>query len=285
MELEEGQTQVDEGQADDTQYENDAREMGWVSKDEWEGPEDKWVDARTFVEKGENILPLLRANNKRLKKDLQSRDREIGSLRESVEAANKAIKALQKHHTEATAQAVEKAKTDLKAQLREAREIGDLDAEEQIQDKLHELRNPKTAVVEDEPPKEPALHPEFIAWRDAHPDLFDESTVSARRRMRDFQQIGKDLREDGDLTVGKAFMDKCLAILEKREGKAQNKPMSKVEGGSSGVRSSGSRSFDSLPKEARDACHDDNDSFVGPGKMFKTVKEWEDHFTRLYNED
>lgn len=271
---------VEDGQ----DFEAEAREMGWVGQEEWEGPEDKWIDARAFVEKGESVLPILRANNKRLKKDLLTRDKEISTLKESMEAANKAIKALQKNHDAATAAAVEQAKKDLRAQLKEAREVGDVEVEEDIREKLAELKQP--AKVEEEPKKDNAgLHPDFIAWRDAHPWFTDQSTPEARKKIRDFIRIGEDLRDEGDTTVGKVFMDKCLKILEDRANPSK-KSASKVESGNAGGRSAGGgRGFDSLPKEAKDACHDDNENFVGPGKMFKTVKEWEDHFTSVYNED
>lgn len=263
-------------------YEAEAREMGWVNKEEWEGPEDKWVDAKSFVEKGESVLPILRANNKRLKKDLLTRDKEISTLKESMEAANKAIKALQKSHDAATAAAVEQAKKDLRLQLREARESGDVDTEEEIREKLDELKKP--APPEEKKEEEPGLHPDFVEWRNAHPWFTDQSTPESRKRIREFLRIGEDLRDEGDTAYGKAFMDKCLKILEEREGRGK-KTVSKVESGNSGGRANGGRAFDSLPKEAKDACHEDNDNFVGPGKMFKTVREWEDHFTSVYNED
>lgn len=264
-------------------FESPAREMGWVSKEDWEGPEDKWIDARTFVEKGESVLPILRANNKRLKKDLLTRDKEISTLKESMEAANKAIKALQKSHNAVTSAAVEQAKKDLRAQLREAREAGDVDVEEDIRDKLDELKQtPSKEEVNTE--EKPQLHPDFISWRDAHPWFTDNSTPESRKKIRDFVRIGEDLRDEGNTLVGKAFMDECLRLLDSRSGSTR-KSTSKVESGSSGTRSSTSRGFESLPKEAKDACHEDNENFVGPGKMFKTVKEWEDHFTSVYNEE
>ena len=77
-------------------------------------------------------------------------------------------------------------------------------------------------------------------------------------------------------------MDKCLKILEEQEGKG-GRQVSKVEGGTNGT-GQGTGGFASLSKEARDACHEDNDTFVGPGKMFKTVKEWETHFYNKYKE-
>lgn len=276
----------------ESEFDGQAREMGWQPKENWDGPEDKWVDAKTFVERGEHIMPIMRANNKRLKQDLLTRDKEIATLKQSVEAANKAIKALQKHHTEATAHAVEQAKKDLREQLKQAREVGDFDAEEEIRDKLSDLKQTR----DDAPPVDKTenengaaqLHPDFIAWRDENPWFSDTSTSESRKRIREFVRIGEDLREDGDNSTGREFMDKCLKTLEEREGKGKSptRTVSKVESGASGDRRvAGGRAFDNLPKEAKAICHEDNDSFVGPGKMFKTVREWEDHYAKLYSED
>ena len=56
--------------ADEINYEEKALEMGWVPQDKWTGDPDKWTDARSYVERGEQILPILRANNRRLQDDL-----------------------------------------------------------------------------------------------------------------------------------------------------------------------------------------------------------------------
>lgn len=268
-------------------FEAEAREMGWVGQEEWEGPEEKWVDAKTFVERGEHIMPILRANNKRLKQDLLTRDKEIDTLKASVDAANKAIKALQKHYTEATERAVEQARKDLREQLKQAREVGDVDAEEEVRDKLAELREKQDEVVEDTPikkPDEPQYSPDFIAWKNENP-WFGRDTPEDRKRTKALVRIAEDLREEGDRTEGRAFMEKCMRTLEKHEG-GSSRQVSKAEGGGPGARTRNTgRAFDALPKEAKDICHADNETFVGPGKMFKDVKSWEDHYATLYSEE
>lgn len=272
-------------------FEKEAKEMGWVSKEEFQGDEEKWVDAKTYIERGENIIPIMRANNKRMRQDLLTRDKEIATLKSSVENANKAIKALQKSYTESTKQQVEQAKKELREQLKQAREVGDVDAEFTIQDKLDDLKQAGKEEKEQQTPKEDegqSLNPEFISWNKDNPWFGDMTDTENRKRTRTLVRIGEDLRDEGDQTTGRAFMDKCMDILEKQEGKGTQrvvaKGASKVEGSAPGTRSTNGRAFDSLPKEAKDACHEDNESFVGPGKMFKTVKEWEDHFANLYGE-
>lgn len=271
--------------------ESEAREMGWRPKEEFDGDEGKWVDAKTFVERGEHIMPILRANNKRIKQDLLTREKEIATLKQSVETANKAIKALQKSYTESTKQQVELAKKELREQLKQAREIGDVDSELEIQEKLTDIRETSKEVKEEAEgsnTQEPqTLAPEFIAWNKENPWFGDTTTPENRKRTRELVRIGEDLREDGDETMGRAFMEKCMAILLKKEGKPAGKVASKVENSAPGARQGNhsGRAFDNLSKEAKAICHEDNENFVGPGKMFKTVKEWEDHFASYMSEE
>jgi len=275
----------DEGQ----DYEVAAREMGWHPKEEWTGPEGKWVDAREFVERGENIMPILRANNKRLRDELLTSKGEVSTLRQAVEESQKAIKALQKAHTAATQRAVEEARKELREQLKQAREIGDVDAELEVAEKLSELKQAQKDV-EDVPlerePEQPKLHPEFVAWQKENPWFGNDSDPADKKRTKAITRIAEDLREEGETSVGRAFMDKCMALLEKQEGKTPTgKTPSKVESGNTVSRGGSGRAFDRLTAEAKRACHDDNDTFVGPGKMFKTVKEWEDHYAAMIGEE
>lgn len=263
----------------------EAKEMGWVPKEEFQGPEERWSTAKDFVERGQHILPLLQANNKKLKADLLTRDHKISRLEQSVEESQAAIKALQKTYTETTRLQVEEAKKGLKEQIRKAKSEGDIDAEMTLLDQLDEL---KAATVEKaievrEEQKPPALHPEFIAWNKDNPWFGNLDIPEYRKRTKALMRIVEDLREDGESSSGRPFMDKCMEILEDRESEVSRKPSSKVENSAPGERkSTSSVGFSGLPKEAKDACHADNSSFVGPGKMYKTVKEWEDHFTSIY---
>ena len=50
-----------------TEVEQAAREMGWRPKEEFRGDTAKWVDAETFVSRGENFIPILRADREKLR--------------------------------------------------------------------------------------------------------------------------------------------------------------------------------------------------------------------------
>ncbi len=48
-----------------------ARIQGWVPKEEFRGDPVKWIDAKSFNERGETIIPIMRERNERLEKDVR----------------------------------------------------------------------------------------------------------------------------------------------------------------------------------------------------------------------
>ena len=286
MNIAEEETQVEE----DT-YEEQAKEMGLVPEDQFHGAKEKWRPAKEFVERGEHILPLLQANNKKLKQELLTRDGKIATLQKSVEASEKAIANLQRTYNETTKLQVEAAKKGVLEQLRAAKVSGDVDAELALQEELADLRKAQSeAKTADEQvvtaAKEvPQLHPDFIEWNRENLWFGNADDADDRKRTKALIRIGEDFREEGNKDTGRSFMDKCMKVLLQREG-AGTKSGSKVEGSSSGERnsSSTSRGYAALPREAKEACANDADMFVGPGKMFKELKGWQDHYASIYNE-
>lgn len=133
-ELDEQQPQ-DQQQNDqqDTQRQSDearARSMGWRPREEFRGDESKWVDATEFVRRGEEHLPIVRAELKRTRQDLdetrrlarealdfqrQQQERERKRLQGEIEALKQQqLAAVQSGDTQAylqTEQAI-KAKTE-----------------------------------------------------------------------------------------------------------------------------------------------------------------------------
>lgn len=288
-----GEVETGEQETQERNYESEAKEMGWQPQEKYKGDPEKWVDAQEFVERGEHILPILKANTNKLRSELLTRDQELAKLRTSVEASDKAIKAMRKHYQESQQREREQAKSELIQQIKDAKLLGDVDSEVDLMEKLQSLNGSSKASEEIEDTTEakseakagePQLSPEFIEWKRENPWFENTSNPEDMKRTRKLVRIAYDLRDDGDTTQGKAFFEKAVGVLNEREGKSPRS--SKVEGGGapSGGRIGG-RAFDRLPKEAKDICHEDNNMFVGPGKMFKTVKEWEDHYASIYNSE
>ena len=66
----------DDTSTTDPKVEARARDMGWRPKEEFKGEPDKWRSADEFVKRGEEILPIVNAENKRLKAEIEKVRRE-----------------------------------------------------------------------------------------------------------------------------------------------------------------------------------------------------------------
>ena len=65
--------------------EEKAKQMGHVPKEEWKGAPDKWRPAADFVERGENIIPIM-------KKRLDETNKKLDSMSTDLSMALKANK-------------------------------------------------------------------------------------------------------------------------------------------------------------------------------------------------
>ena len=71
--------------------EDKARRMGWRPKEEYSGPGHKWVEAATFVERGETELPILRERLRKFDDRLASTERELTGTRSELREARTKI--------------------------------------------------------------------------------------------------------------------------------------------------------------------------------------------------
>ena len=139
-------------------FEAAAREEGWVPEDEYRG-RGTWVDARTFVLRGENVRPLLRSRNRRLeaeivdlKVQLETAVRTMGEQKSAIEAATNLAR-------RANEQGYQRALRDAEARRDGAIENGDVTVARQVQaeiDTLRDERDPPTAAPS---PPEPTPAP------------------------------------------------------------------------------------------------------------------------------
>ena len=134
------------------EIEQEARTLGWVPKELFRGDEKRWVDAKTFVERGHVVLPIVQENNKRLQGDLGRANAELRSLAASLKAAQAAIAALESSREEDVKEQVAAARRELKTQLKAAKTAGDIDAEVELTEQLGQLNEAAKPRVETPPP-------------------------------------------------------------------------------------------------------------------------------------
>ena len=110
-----------------SEIEQQAREQGWRPKEEWEGDETKWRDAKEFVERGELYSKI----------DTMGRD---------LKDTKKALKMLQEHHSKLKEVEYNKAVQELKAAQKKNLETGDADAYLETTELLTDLKAEQKAV-------------------------------------------------------------------------------------------------------------------------------------------
>jgi hypothetical protein len=269
------------------EVEQAAREMGWKPKEEFRGDPDKWTDASTFVSRGENFIPILRADREKLRGENAEIRAALSETKTLLLASQEAIAEMQRYHAEDTARQVEKARKDLVKQLKVAREDGDVDAEVQIQDELTRIRTaqavppPKPAAAPAASPAAPAApaDPDFVAWSAKN------SWFATSARLRGLTLgIAEELRGKEPNLAGPAFyqrIDEEMADYIDPPSRGTDK----VAGGGrpssgSGTSNSRQKTYADLPADARAACDSYASKLVGPGRAHKDVASWQAAYVR-----
>lgn len=281
--------------------EDQARSIGWLPKEEFQGNEANWVDAQTYVERGETVVPYLKADRRKLfgeveqlKGALSSRDRELAELKESVEI-------LKQTTNQERIEQLETEAKELRLQLREARRSDDAETEIEIEDRIETNREalreakakpavkPQTGGQQTPPPDAglQAAIDQFKRenpWYDADPAMRaaahamiptlatapDYNTVTAQER---FRRLSKAVAE-------KFKMDQSNASATTRvEGSGGNGSQQSSGGGAK----AGAKTFANLPADAKAQIEKQTPKMVGPNRAFKTVDEWKAHFVKHWD--
>lgn len=275
-----------------SQVESAARDMGWRPLEEFRGDPAKWVDAEVFVSRGEHFLPILRANNKRLQEQTAELTSSLEETRALLAASQESIKELKRYHDEDTARQVAKARKDLVAEIKQAREDGDVDKELTLQGEVSRLdaavaAAPKKGepVVTPPPSKTSApADPEFLAWEADNPWFKTDSRKHALAMA-----CATELRADkaNDKLVGRAFYDRVSQEVDAYlapAGAPSKVGASRSSGGNAPAPAAAARKFSDLPSDAQAACADFAKKLVGPGRAYKDLESWRAEYTRKYFE-
>ena len=261
----------------------EARTMGWVPREEFKGVQDHWIDAKTFLDRGRHVLPILQSNNQKLLGQLQSVSQKVSSLETSLQAANAVIDALQSSHDEDVKAQVADARKELRADLAKASREGDHEAVAELTDKLTELRAAEETPgkVKKEKETEPQIPQDVRDWYAKHPEF-----TASPRKIALANAIAYELRQGGNTTTGPVFLDQVAEEVDKAlTGTAG---ASKVSGGNGGAGRSevgggaSGKTYSDLPAEAKAACEKMAPRLVGANRAHKDVASWRKSYTEQF---
>lgn len=278
------QTEVDVS----AEVETEARSMGWVPQEEFRGDKSKWIEASTFVERGKEFIPFLRKSNEGLIRELNSLRLQVNQQAQRLEASQKDFDNLQDMQNEEIVRRVEETKLDLRKQIKQAARDGEHEQVADLQEQLTELTvaqkaaepavNGKQVAGNVDTGQQPALSPEFLAWKSANP-WFDTDPDKTDEAMI----VGARIKRENPDLIGRAFLSELDKRLAERAPRSRT---SKVEGsrGGSTQSSSAGRTYADLPAEAKAACDKYAKKFVNPNGRFKTIADYRLHYVKQLEE-
>ena len=225
------------------QIEEKAKSMGWVPKSDFKGDPDQWRDAKAFVERGENMIPILKSRldktEQELRIALQMNKAELDEIKKS---------------------SYEKAKAEFEEKLRaldekefEAFQSGDAEAYKKTKAERQKLKPP--APPKQAEPQQARPDPVFEdwqsknAWYQEDADLRDYADfighkIASENMTNGMLQIPvQDLYEKVSLQVKKQFPNKFQN--PNREGAAA------VEGSKPAAQKTSKHTFEAMPDSAR----------------------------------
>lgn len=215
----------------------EAKRQGWVPQEDYNGPEDKWVDANTFVKKGKEINALLRKDNEFLK-------REVSEMKSTMME-------FKKFHADTEKRAYERAMLDLREQKKEAIAAGDGEKVLQVDDAIDELKTARKEERVSAPPQ--AIDPAFIAWQEDNRWFGKDTDLTAEANL-----IGEVVKRQNPTLIGSEFLEEVTKRVKRmypekftNANRSKPNPVESSTAKPSGPRGKG---FNDLPPEAKQAC-------------------------------
>ena len=280
------------------EVETTALAMGWIPKEKFRGDESKWVDAETYVERGQTFLPFIKAENRKLQERLEQATGTIGRLEAAVTESTSAIEALKKYNSEMNQQRVQQLRKDIMAELAEAKRSGDVEREVELQDQLTDakaaLKTAQTTEVKPEPKPngstqqvDPAVTNAWNQWV-AENDWWNTNDVMRAMAV----DTAAKMNASGELKPSMPAAERFEAVGRKviaRYEELTNQSVrstSRVESGKGnsgeGSQGNGGKSYANLPAEAKAACASFARDLVGKGKTYPDLKSWQAKYAADY---
>lgn len=155
-----------------------ARRMGWRPKEDFARPPERWVDAKTFVERGMTELPVLRDRYRKLDGQFSGMTKELTETKKSLAEQALVLTELREMTKNAEDRAYIRAARELAAREREAVAAADTAAYDAVQRERADLEQHKPRAVSAPsvvsttpaaPQAPPAPPPEVESWVQANP--------------------------------------------------------------------------------------------------------------------
>lgn len=277
-----------------------ARRMGWVPQEEFHGDKTKWRGADEYVARGEEMLPIIKANERKLLNEVGTLRGQLAETRQLLAGATESIEALKEFNSTANLTKVKEHKQDIIAGIVAAKKDEDVAREVELTDQLSQanlaIREAETKPKEKAAPTQQqqpnqggGQDPVLKAWA-ADNTWFGHDRRKSALALGIRDEMHAQAQAEGRTVVqDRAFYDSITTEVNRVMGGGV-KPHSSVEGGGNGSGSGGGggtgklKTFASLPADAKAACEKLGARLIGKGKAYKDSAEWQAAYTKKYFE-
>lgn len=277
-----------------------AKEMGWIGRDRFNGDPAEFIDADEFVSRGEKLLPILKANNRKLAGEVRDLRGTVNKQGEQLQQAISALSEFQKQGAQSRLDRLKAEKQRTLAEKTAAIQAEDAAGQTQADDRLQqlqgEIQEAEKAVGTANPtnrqpnaqPNAAANQAAYTAWLGQNPWYGTDA-----RKTRYANGVAQELRADSANAglVGEAFYQKVNEEIarefpvKRQVGKTEpGGNGSGNSGGGSGGGSDNGQDYSDLPADAKAACDQQskNTRMVGKGKLYETVDAYRQHYVNQY---
>jgi hypothetical protein len=141
----------------ETTVEERATAMGWLPKEEFKGDESNWRPAEEFLDRGENIMPILKERLGKMEKNLEE-------VTGRLEAKTQSLTKFAAFHKGTYKRAYDNAYKEIEKQKLAAVEAGNTEMYKDAQQREHDL-NTEQAEMEKTTAEEEGPIPEFVEFQ------------------------------------------------------------------------------------------------------------------------
>lgn len=227
----------------------EAADLGWVPLERWKHDPEDWVDADQYVKRGREVRAFL-------SKSLQKANEKNARLQAELDELKKQVNGVDTWRKDLDKKVFEQAQTNLKQQIRAARDAGDTAAEDAAEEQLDSLRKsytePSSAPPTPVQQQQQAEHPAFKVWK-VDNDWYgtdEEKTTYADAVF--LREVGKAKKSGVRLDPEEALATVSAAVARQFGGGGTRPAMFERTGGGSGGSGRGSsKGFNSLPPDAK----------------------------------
>lgn len=257
--------------------EDQAREVGWVPKEEWKGKPDYWKPAAEWLERApKTYIPKLEKEIGKLKAQIAKQETEVEDR----------IKRLESTTRRRLDQERERLEREYEARILKATELGDTEAVKKVMtdqkkdmkaldEKVDAAEEKKDAKAGEIPPE---LKKELEEWADEN-DWFNTDKRLRRVAIAFYDEVEEDMPNASMKRklqeVRKLVEEEFPSKFKKDEAGDDDDPPrrgSRVESGSRNSNGAGAKKlgWSDIPKDDRDTAK----SMIGEGKLFKDQADY-----------